>query len=68
MVELKKWYQSRAVWGGLVAVVCGVLGLLGYGLEEAERQLLTDALVALGSLIGGLMAIWGRLKASDKVE
>jgi hypothetical protein len=50
MEEIKAWYQSRAVWGALVAILASVLQ--------------TDSLLALVGIVGGLLALYGRLKAT----
>lgn len=56
---------SKAVWGGIVAVVAGLLPVLGpsLGLDAAGQQQVLETLAALGGVIGGALAIWGRIAA-----
>jgi len=67
----KPWWLSRGVWGGVIAVLSGVAGLLGYSLSGAEQALLADTAVsvaaAAASAAGGVLAIIGRIKASKTI-
>jgi lysozyme len=56
---------SKAVWGGLIAVAAALLPVLGpaAGLDAAGQGHVLETLAALGGVIGGLVAIWGRLTA-----
>lgn len=65
--ETKPWWQSRTLWGGIVAVGAGVAGLFGVDLDaETQSQLATHA-AAIASAAGGLLAVYGRVKASTRV-
>ncbi|MDO6966808.1 hypothetical protein [Rhizobium alvei] len=64
MEEIKAWYQSRAVWGALVAILAGVLQMAGLSLDAAGQAQLTDSVLALVGIVGGLLALYGRLKAT----
>ncbi|MFM2279450.1 MAG: hypothetical protein RLZZ444_1681 [Pseudomonadota bacterium] len=64
MEEIKAWYQSRAVWGALVAILASVLQMAGLTLDDAGQVQLTDSLLALVGIVGGLLALYGRLKAT----
>jgi hypothetical protein len=63
----KDWYMSKAVWGGIVAMVVGVLASFGIIISE-ESESITDLLVAGGSLLGGILALVGRLKAKQRIR
>jgi NADPH-dependent curcumin reductase CurA len=64
----KPWWLSRGVWGGVIAVLSGIAGLLGYAVSDAEQALIADAVVIVAasasSAAGGVLAIIGRIKAS----
>lgn len=64
MNDTKPWYQSLAVWGGFIAVISPLLSLFGY---EVNADLATNLLVQLGSLVGGVLAIVGRLTATKVI-
>lgn len=64
----KKWWESKGVWGGLVAVGAGVAGLFGYALSADEQDALAGAVAALASAIGGALAVYGRIKAASDIK
>lgn len=67
-VETKKWYASKTVWGGLIAVASATAGLFGVYIDEQTQAQITDlALVGAGA-VGGLIAIWGRIKADKEIK
>ncbi|MBG0809868.1 hypothetical protein IY145_10805 [Methylosinus sp. H3A] len=74
MEETKPWYLSRGVVGGAVSAVAGAAQLAGYTLTPADQAALIDGatqayqlVFGVGSLVGGLIAIWGRIKASKAI-
>ena len=67
MNEVKPWYASRAVWGGLVAVAAGLARLWGFELSGADASTLADAGCAVAGLAGGVLAVFGRVLASRAI-
>lgn len=67
MDDTKTWYQSKTVWGGLIAIFASLMQVRGYQVPFHEQLGLTDALASAGSAVGGLLAIYGRLKASQPI-
>ena len=71
LMDSKPWYLSRGVWGGIVAAVAGVLALLGRSLPADAVGPLTDDVMriveGLAAVIGGALAIYGRVKAQTPV-
>ena len=65
MVEEKPWYLSRTIWGSLVAVTAALAGLAGIAVDGAMQTQLADALLELVAAAGALVAIWGRLNATN---
>lgn len=63
----KSIWQSRSVWGGIIAVVAGIGALFGYSLRPEDAQQLVDAGIAFASLVGGILAIIGRVQATKKI-
>jgi len=68
MNESKKWYQSKSVWGGMVSLLAVLLGVFGYSIGGGDQSSLVDALTLLGGAVGSIVAIYGRVKASKRVE
>ncbi len=63
----KAWWQSRAVWGGLVAAVAGIGGLFGLNLDEASQGMVVDVAVQMATVVGALIAVIGRVRATKKI-
>ena len=62
------WYQSQAIWGSLVAIATPIAGLIGYSLSAEDQGTLVAALVGIGSGVGGLLALYGRLTTSRQIK
>lgn len=63
----KGFFSSVGIWGGLIALGAGVAGIFGYAVsadDTAQLSALVDDLVAA---VGGLVAIWGRIRATKKI-
>ena len=65
MMNKKKWYLSKGVIGGLVAGLATIAGLLGYNVGVEGQEEITTGVIAL---VGAALAIYGRVKAVDKVK
>jgi len=61
---------SKAVWGGIVAVVAALLPVVGpaLGLDATGQGHVLETVAAIGCVIGGLVAIWGRLSARTPIR
>lgn len=67
MDETKPWYASRAVWGSVVAIASSALLVMGHTITPDIQSALVDALALLGSSVGSLVALWGRVSATKKI-
>jgi hypothetical protein len=64
----KAWYASSGVWGGVLAVAAPIASLvLKVSIGGDEIALAAEALAAIGGGVGGLVAIYGRVKAKDRI-
>ena len=61
----KKWYLSKGVIGGLVAGLATIAGLFGYNVGLEGQEEITTGIV---TLVGAGLAIYGRVKAVDKIK
>jgi hypothetical protein len=67
MEEVKNWYESKTVWGALIAVAASVLQVSGLDLRFEDQSELAEIAVTLVGAIGGLLALYGRLVASASI-
>lgn len=68
MDDIKPWYLSRTIWASIVSLVVAVLGLLGYTVDLASQSALTDAIFQAVIAFAGVVAIWGRLSARNRIR
>jgi len=68
MDGMKFWYQSKTVWGALIAIAASVLQAAGIQLEGDVQADLADIAVTLAGAVGGLLAIYGRLTAESGIR
>ncbi|GAB6176823.1 hypothetical protein JCM16814_17140 [Desulfobaculum senezii] len=68
MRDEKALYQSRTFWGGMVALVCAVLAIAGVDVDEGTRAEMLECGMLIGSALGGVLAVYGRIHASKAVR
>ena len=64
-MKVKNWWESTTVWGSLAAIAASLLGLFGIEVDQAS---LVDILLRAGSLIGGCVALYGRLVSRHPIR
>ena len=67
MSNFKGVLSSKGVWGGLIVVLSALLGMFGYTIGLEDQQALTDAVSQFGAMVGGLLAIYGRVTATKRI-
>lgn len=67
MENMKQWYLSKTVWGALVAILAGLLPVMGMELDAGAQSQLADDFVSLVGAVGGLVAVYGRLTAEKRL-
>ncbi|TCV71491.1 hypothetical protein [Neorhizobium sp. S3-V5DH] len=68
MDDMKAWYQSKTVWGALIAVGSSLLQIKGIELSADMQADLANIAVTLAGVAGGLLAISGRLRAATGIR
>ena len=68
IMATKKWYESKAIWGSVVAVVSLIGGAFGYAVAPEDQELLAVAFSGIGVAVGNVLAIYGRVKARDQID
>lgn len=64
-MDPKPWYLSKAVLGGLVAVVAGLFGL---DIGDDMQANVVEHIDSVVGVAGGALAIYGRLKATGSIK
>lgn len=67
MTTIKPWYLSRTIWASIVTILTGTAGLTGVPLDGLDGSVLTDTLLQAVSAISGLIAVFGRLSAKERI-
>jgi hypothetical protein len=63
----KPWYLSRGFIGSAVAIGAGVAAIFNYQIDADLQASIAQEVLGFGSLAGGALALWGRIKASRKI-
>lgn len=74
MDDPKSLLASRTVWGALIAIAASLAGALGFAVGAAEQAAalsLVDQVLGewdrIATLIGGALALYGRVKATRRI-
>ena len=68
MDNMKAWYQSKTIWGALIAVLAPLLHVAGLNLPGGFENELAEGLVTVAGGVGGLVALYGRLAATSAIK
>lgn len=68
MTTTKPWYLSKTIWASLVTVMISVGSLLGLPEGMVDKEGLADAIIQVITAVTGLVAIFGRLTAAEKIQ
>lgn len=61
----KPWWQSRTIWGSIIVMLAQLARLIDI---DVDVEGMTDAALSIATLIGALLAWWGRLQAAQPVS
>ena len=64
----KAWFQSKTVWGALIAIGASLLQMVGITLAADVQADLADIAVTTAGVVGGLLAIYGRVTAEAGIR
>jgi hypothetical protein len=68
MSESKPWYASVGVWGAVVGLIGSTLSLLKVQVDPTFLADLREWLLSLATLIASGAALYGRLRASQRIR
>jgi hypothetical protein len=67
MDDIKGFFASKTVWAGLAAIVIGGAPLLGWTISEDDARALTELAPQIGTVLTGLLGIYGRVTATKRI-
>lgn len=67
MNDTKPWYLSRTIWASLVTIATASAGLLGVSADGIDGPALTDNILQAVTAVAGIVAILGRLSATNRI-
>ena len=63
----KAFYKSKTIIGAIVSILPIILPAMGLSFGSDDQMLVNSAVDAGFQLAGALLAVYGRVKAKDKV-
>lgn len=63
----KPVYLSKTIWGAVAAIVGGGVTIGNFVLTGADVMQVHELLTGIASSVGGLVAVWGRVKAKHRI-
>lgn len=67
LTDTKSIWASKTIWGGAIALLAALAGLLGYAITPEQQAELIETGSLIVSAIGGLIALWGRIAATKRI-
>ena len=62
------WWQSKTLWGAIVAMLAGTATLAGISLDASMQDQLVELIIGVANLVGGGLTWWGRVTATTKIS
>jgi len=66
--DKKAWWQSKTIWGAFVTLAATVVGLFGYQIGPEQQAQATEAFTQIAAAAGAILAIYGRLTATQRIK
>lgn len=67
MEDQKPWWTSAGVWGSVVAILLGIASGFGIQFDASVSDQLTQLLTSAGTLVTGIIALVGRIRATKQI-
>lgn len=68
MTGIKSMLASKTVWGGVVVVLATLAQFLGYEIGAQDQAQLALILTQAAQIVGGIIAIYGRVTATKRIR
>lgn len=68
MSDVKSVFESKTIWGGLLAFAAPVIAhFLHISITDVDVQQISETIAGVIGAIGGLIAIYGRIRATKVI-
>lgn len=67
MAIAKPWYLSRTIWASVITIATAFGGIFGMPVDGLDNAELTDTLLQMVTALSGVVAIFGRLAAKERI-
>jgi hypothetical protein len=67
MTSMKSWYLSKTIWAAIITIATSFAGLMGIPAGLLDNSALAEAVVQGITALMGVVAILGRMNASQKI-
>ena len=67
MSQTKPWYRSKTVWGSVIAILAAILGVWDVRIDADDQARLVELIVQATGALGGLVALFGRFRATRRI-
>jgi len=71
MEDQERWWQSRAIWGGIIALLAFGATFFGLTVSVEEQATLVDLVIQVatpaGALVAFILTLVGRIGATKKI-
>lgn len=67
MNDVKGFFASKTIWGGIIAGLGAIGSIFGFDFGAADQAAAIDAVYNIMTAVGALLAIWGRVTATKTI-
>ncbi len=67
MKTSKPWYLSKTILASIITIAMAAAGLVGFPVAGIDKGALSETLIQAITAISGLLAIFGRLSAKERI-
>ncbi len=68
MINIKPWYQSKTIWGSLIAVAAAIASAFGLEIDPESQTVILEAILQAITVSASLFAIFSRLTATSVIK
>jgi len=68
MLDQKKWFMSKTVWGVILMLASSTLASFGINLDAASQAQIVELVMQGITVGGGALAVYGRVTAKTALK